>query len=206
MWNGTKTEIELTFIRHGFTRSNMEHRYLGRRDESLCEEGRDQLLSLVGQNKYPACDLLYSGPMKRCLETARCIYPHQEIRMINDWKEMDFGSFEGKTYEELSGSKDYQEWIDSNGTLPFPKGESREEFTRHTMKGWKMMLQDIGRSAGGKTVRVSAVVHGGTIMAILGQLEGNEIFNYQVKNTQGYLCLLSYDGRITEIKKLEKLE
>ena len=40
---------------------------------------------------------------------------------------MNFGSFEGKTYFDLNGNEDYQRWIDSGGTLPFPGGESREQ-------------------------------------------------------------------------------
>ena len=41
-------------------------------------------------------------------------------------KECDFGLFENKSYEELSDCPEYQAWIDSNGTLPFPK-ESRRK-------------------------------------------------------------------------------
>ena len=56
---------------------------------------------------------------------------------------MDFGVFEGKNYLELQGDKRYQEWIDSNGTLPFPEGESREEFISRCDKGFRRMIEKL---------------------------------------------------------------
>ena len=66
--------------------------------------------------------------MLRCRQTKEIIYGDQSCQIIEKWKEINFGNFEGKTYLELNGNKDYQRWIDSGGTLPFPDGESREEF------------------------------------------------------------------------------
>ena len=43
MRNGTDIEIELTLIRHGQTKGNLEHRYIGTTDEALCGEGRATL-------------------------------------------------------------------------------------------------------------------------------------------------------------------
>lgn len=50
---------------------------------------------------------------------------------------MDFGAFEGHNYQELAGDPAYQRWIDSGGTLPFPEGESREEFIRRNVAGYE---------------------------------------------------------------------
>ena len=61
--------------------------------------------------------------MKRCLETAALIYPNLSMDTNVLLRECDFGKFENKNYHELSEVKEYQEWIDSNGTLPFPNGE-----------------------------------------------------------------------------------
>ena len=49
----------------------------------------------------------------------------------------------GKNYEELKDDPCYQKWIDSNGTLPFPGGESREQFIRRSMEGFDRMMSDI---------------------------------------------------------------
>ena len=189
---GNQTEIRLILIRHGATLSNKEGRYLGKSDESLSPEGIGILEKAVTDGYYPAADLLFSGPMKRCLETAQILYPGQAPILIPEWTEMDFGTFEGHNYKELSGDPDYQRWIDSGGTLPFPEGESREEFIRRSIAGYENMLRHMKsiweRSAvSGQSDRsVSAVVHGGTIMALLSHFMGGEYFDYQVKCGQGY--------------------
>ena len=61
------------------------------------------------------------------------------MQVIPEWTEIDFGLFEGKNHRELSGNMAYQEWIDSNGTLPFPEGESREEFIDRSIAGLKSL-------------------------------------------------------------------
>ena len=128
MWNRSENQIKLVMIRHGATVSNKEHRYLGTTDESLSEEGRSTLYKARKENIYSEVEYVFSSPMKRCLETAEILYPNQKPIVIPQWKEMDVGVVEGQNYMDLQGDARYQTWIDSNGTLPFPEGESREEF------------------------------------------------------------------------------
>lgn len=210
---GDQTEIRLTLIRHGATLSNKEGRYLGKSDESLSPEGIGILEKAVTDGHYPAADLLFSGPMKRCLETAQILYPGQAPILIPEWTEMDFGTFEGHNYKELSGDPDYQRWIDSGGTLPFSEGESREEFIRRSIAGYENMLRYMKsiweRSAVSEQSdrSVSAVVHGGTIMALLSHFLGGEYFDYQVKCGQGYSGRLVFpaDGGTPEWKEFRPL-
>ena len=93
---------------------------------------------------------------------------------IPEWREMDFGEFEGKNYIELQKNPNYQAWIDSNGTLPFPGGESREAFIKRCEQGFYRMLigikgrlQKMDEKQPASKITAGAVVHGGTIMAIL---------------------------------------
>lgn len=190
-----QAEIRLTLIRHGATLSNKEGRYLGKTDEALSPDGIGALEKSVADRIYPTADVLFSGPMKRCLETVGILYPGQTPIVIPEWKEMDFGAFEGHNYQELSGNPAYQRWIDSGGTLPFPEGESREEFIRRSVAGYKKMVYHMKRiwersavseQGDHKIQNVSAVVHGGTIMALLSHFTGGEYFDYQVKCGQGY--------------------
>ena len=223
MRNRTEDQIEihLTLIRHGATLSNKEGRYLGKTDEALGPDGIRTLEKSVADRIYPIADVLFSGPMKRCLETAQILYPGQTPICIPEWTEMDFGAFEGHNYQELSGNPAYQRWIDSGGTLPFPEGESREEFIRRNVAGYEKMLyymkmilersaaseqgdyntgsektelersDEIGAQDAG-IQSVSAVVHGGTIMALLSHFTGGEYFDYQVKCGQGYSGRLAF--------------
>ena len=61
--------------------------------------------------------------MRRCIQTAKILYPGRAQVKIEEFRECDFGSFEGKNYQDLSGDPVYQAWIDSGGTLGFPGGE-----------------------------------------------------------------------------------
>ena len=99
MRNRADHQVTLVFIRHGATKANKEHRYLGRTDEGISEEGIGELLSYQRQGRYPNVDCLFTSPMKRCLETARILYPNLHPTVIPDWAETDFGQFEYKNYE-----------------------------------------------------------------------------------------------------------
>lgn len=189
MWNRSENQIKLVMIRHGATPSNKEHRYLGRIDEGLSMEGKYILQAI--KNTYPSIDYLFTSPMKRCMQTARILYPKQEGLVIPEWVEMDFGDFEGKNYVELKENEYYQKWIDSNGTLPFPNGESREDFIERCKQGfYKMLLQLKSQNQINRAMTAGVVIHGGTIMSLLSTFCGGEYFDYQVANGQGYVCTL----------------
>jgi alpha-ribazole phosphatase len=204
MRNRSENKVEIVFIRHGRTPANKEHRYLGKTDESLSPEGIEALRQEKAEKIYPEIDYLFASPMKRCIETADILYPGKDPILVPQWKEMDFGLFEGKNYQELNGDKQYQAWIDSGGTMTFPQGESRPCFLQRCSQG---MYESVDRYreffTGG--VKIGCVVHGGTIMALLSIFYGGEYFDYQVKNGRGYCCMLSLqNGRIyfTELRKL----
>ena len=194
MWNRSENQITILLIRHGITISNKEHRYLGRTDEALSEEGKDALLKQKNENNYPEIELLFTSPMKRCIETAKLLYPDLQPMIVPEWEEIDFGAFEGKNYQDLKDDVRYQEWIDSNGTLPFPEGESRENFIKRCEGGFQKVLEsckDLSeRQNQGKQKKIGAIVHGGVIMALLSTYYGGEYFDYQVPNGEGYECVL----------------
>ena len=116
---------EIWLIRHGMTEGNRYQRYIGKTDELLCEEGKEKLKEFF----YPEPEAVFVSPLVRCRETAEILFPEKRLRIIDQLAECDFGDFENKNYLELSGNPDYQAWVDSGGILPFPNGESREEFS-----------------------------------------------------------------------------
>lgn len=209
--------IELTLIRHGATDANKENRYLGRTEESLSQEGVHEILSLWKDGI--TADILFYSPMKRCMETANLIFHLQKISgkledypriSVPEWREMDFGDFEMKNYRELNGNPAYQAWIDSGGTLAFPGGESQDRLICRVMSGFentflpevrKIWKNPAKEKRGMNTIYASAVVHGGTIMALMHGLTGQPYFDFQVKNGHGYKVLLTLDGEFISKKK-----
>lgn len=205
MWSGAEIKVRLRLLRHGKTLSNIQHRYLGRTDEALCAEGERELLELM--MFCPESEYLFTGPMLRCRQTAKLLFPDKEQIIIPEWMEIDFGEFEGKTYKELEGNRAYKEWIDSNGTIPFPGGDDREKFIKRSVKGLKRMAEILKNKQDyteQECIDVCAVVHGGTIMAILNVLDGGEYFNYQVKNGESYYCTILCSEEKIKLLELEK--
>lgn len=169
-------------IRHSVTAGNEKKRYIGSTDEPLCEAGRE----LLKGRKYPEIQRLYVSPMIRCRQTASLIYPGQKQQVIEDFRECDFGEFENKNYLELADNPHYQQWIDSNGMLPFPQGESREEFQNRSIKAFVQMVDECLADG---ILSVAAVVHGGTIMSVLEACasEKREYYGWHVENAGGYV-------------------
>lgn len=196
---------ELYLIRHGKTYGNTLGRYIGTTDESLCTEGRALLNEYREAGCYPEqVDAVYVSPLKRCVETAALIWPSREVIAKEKLRECDFGEFENRNYQELSGNPKYQEWVDSNGTLPFPGGESREAFQNRCLTGFAEVLADIRER---RIKRAALVVHGGTIMSILEKYgpAGETFYRWQAKNGDGYACLWDETGeavRLSEIRRI----
>lgn len=211
MWNSTKDQIKLTLIRHGKTPGNERHAYIGRTDEALSDNGimelklkKDYINKAVGMDVSLDEIAVYCSPMKRCQETADILFPGYEKRIVSGFRETDFGDFEGKNYEELSGNPAYQAWVDSNGTLPFPGGESQDQVSDRIKQALeKLLAETFDRKE--KLSKLVLVVHGGTIMTILSSLHGGAYYDYQVGNGEGYQCMLTkLDGKY-KIHQVEKL-
>lgn len=193
MWNKAEDKIRLVLIRHGETASNKEHRYLGKTDEDLSSDGAEKIKRACDENLYPGIDILFTSPMKRCQQTAQLIYPDMTTHIVPELSEMDFGEFEGKNYQDLKDDARYQAWIDSNGTLPFPGGESQEMYISRCRLGFEKMLNELQSTTlqKDKYNTIGLVVHGGTIMSLMYAYSGGEYFDYQVKNGRGYICTLN---------------
>ena len=169
--------LKIYLIRHGKTQGNLLGKYIGSRtDEALCQEGIRELQ----KGEYPEAELLFVSPMERCRQTGALLYPGLEQREIALLRECDFGDFENKNYKELSGNPDYQAWIDSGGTLPFPEGEDAEAFRARCREGFVQCVEE-AFSKGSSSAAV--VAHGGTIMSILSAygFPKKDYFDWQIK-------------------------
>lgn len=160
-------EIRLILIRHGLTAANTERRYTGRRsDPPLSEQGKRELQIRREKGLYPPADVLYTGALRRCTDTARLLYPMLVPVSLPALDERDFGVFEGKSYDQLREDSAYRQWIDSGGTVPPPGGESEQEFTVRLTGALRTIAEDALRTQ----PRTAAVItHGGCIQNLLNR-------------------------------------
>ena len=168
--------MKYIIIRHGKTKGNEEGRYLPQ-DEHLSEEGIRELKEKRDAGLYRELENipLFISPHIRCRETAELLFPGVSCHRIDEFREIDFGRFTGKNYAELNGTEEYQRWIDSNGELPFPEGESKDEYIRRVNEGLQRIREILdnaekpseNQSGTGVEKGQTAVIiaHAGTIMA-----------------------------------------
>ena len=182
--------ISLVFIRHGATNGNLEKRYIGRTDEPLCNIGIEQAEKLKKHN-FPK-EHIFVSPMKRARQTAELVFPEFEYAIVEDFRETNFGVFEGKSASELLENEEYKMWVESMYMSPIPGGESVTEFKERCISAFRKIIESLPDNA-----EASFVVHGGVIMAILesyAETKGN-FYDYHIKNGEFLLCKF-VDGRI----------
>lgn len=187
--------LRVTLIRHFATYGNLQKKYIGITDAPLCAEGK----SIAQRIQYPKVEAVFSSPMRRCVETAKLIYPEHTPLLHEDLRECDFGEFENKNYNELRNNTKYQEWVDSNGTLSFPGGEDNRHFKARSVKAFDEMIR-LCLEKGVESI--GGIVHGGTIMSILDQYSYPQraYFHWQVGNGCGYNAVMYVDeGRLSDI-------
>ncbi len=190
--------MKIYLIRHGKTKGNLEHRYVGRTDEDILDEERE---SLIWTESLP--DQIYTSPMKRCVTTAYELFHQKRIeqgtflrpmKVIEDFREMEFGAFEYMNYEELKEMPTYQKYIDSGGETAFPFGESKAQFTERVREAGEELFRKLLLDSGNEKGAAAFVVHGGTIMALLDSFSHphQDYFTWQAENGCGY------EARLTE--------
>lgn len=136
--------MKLWLIRHGMTKGNQEHRYVGATDEGLLPEEKERLRAKsADMNLHPA--IVFVSPARRCRETAACLFsgPAPELIVVPEFMEMNFGAFEYMSWQEIDQDPDpahraaYQSYIDSGGETAFPGGESKAAFTKRVCDGFE---------------------------------------------------------------------
>ena len=167
--------MKVILIRHFATKGNLEKRYVGITDEDILE---------ASAKDYPECGVVFSSPLKRCVQTAKAIYGCSPV-IHTGLSETDFGKFEYRNFEELKNDSYYKRWIESGGKLPFPDGESMEEFSVRTVRAF---YECIRAAENMKEKRAAFVMHGGSIIAVLSTFTGRCFYNFHVKNGGGYIC------------------
>lgn len=149
---------KLALIRHGLTAYNERRRLQGLRDTPLSEQGREQIQNYKAPPELQGFAWL-SSPLARASETARMLTTDlvdTDSRLI----EMDWGSWEGRTVNDLRAELGQTMRENEDRGLDFrpPHGES----PREVMHRLRPLLAEIGRG----DRNTVAVTHKGVIRAV----------------------------------------
>lgn len=152
--------MKLTLIRHGLTEGNLRRLYYGSTDLPLTPQGIAALQELKHTFGYPTAEVYYTSGIRRTEETFAQIFGDLPHSILPGMREMDFGSFEMKSYDMLKDNPEFQTWI--SGDIYHnccPGGESAMQVTDRALRALAPVLE-AGRDA-------LCVTHGGVIANLL---------------------------------------
>jgi alpha-ribazole phosphatase len=170
--------VVVALFRHGVTEENKRKAYLGWNDSPLCAE----IQNLSTNKRY---DLYFSSDLHRCVMTAKRLFPAVKLNQLEELREMNFGEWEGKTYDDLKEDFLYQRWLSDPSTYCPPKGETFLDFTTRVQEGWRKITKQILAQ---NSHRCAVITHGGVIRYLLSKyaLEQKEFWHWQSKHDQGF--------------------
>ena len=195
---------KIYLIRNGLTTGTIEGRYIGHTDESLCEEGRKQIIDLSTTGYFPEVEVVFSSPLKRCTETAKLIYPDKNPIILDELKECNFGEFEGLTADELSDNEDFKEWLKGGNNAAPPFGESNGDFSTRICNAFIKIIEGLLKTG---TRETAIITHGGIIMSWLAAfgLPEAPITDWRTPSGCGYM--LSLNASIwSRLRKIEVID
>lgn len=149
--------MDIILIRHFATKENLQKKYIGFTDVPI-------VTSIHNEKTYTneSMSPIFISPLLRCRETAEIMFPKSVKIVIENLKEMNFGSFENKNYDELNNNSDYTKWLNSNCETKCPNGESKSEFIMRTKSAFCEIIE-YGLSK--KMNSLIVIAHDGTAKA-----------------------------------------
>jgi len=133
MVNNTESSAtRILLIRHGETDWNRLHRFQGRSDLPLNQNGREQAHALALGLKDQSLTAIYSSPLARAVETASLIkvfHPSVPLFKEEGLVEMNLGEFEGmEAGHWVVGHADFLKcWRETPASVRMPGGENLQE-------------------------------------------------------------------------------
>lgn len=186
--------LRLYFMRHGETVWNTERRYQGMTDIELSEEGLRQAECAAKRFKNIKIDKIYASPLKRAMKTAEKIAAEKGLEIISedDFREIHFGEWEGKTVPELTEKygESYTNFIREPHKYGFPGEGSVENVINRIKPG-------IDRIIAEEKGNVLIVSHGGIIRLMIMYIMGldSSWFTKMWINNTGVSIIEIKDGR-----------
>lgn len=151
-------------FRHGLTKGNLNAQYIGHTDLPLTTDSISSLKSIKAHKHYPEVDAVFSSPLKRCIDSAKIMFPKNNTLVIDDFIEYNFGEFEGLTAEELKDNEDFKTWLHGDIYAAAPYGESNAQFSHRICDAFEKVVDGCVKTG---TNNIAIVGHAGVLMTIL---------------------------------------
>lgn len=190
----------LTLVRHGESEANVRHMLSGWLDVNLTDKGRRELEILRNTVKYPASEIYFSSPLKRCIETSHILFPDIEPIVRDDFREINFRSMEGW----ILSSKDeintyFESWVEDEPYI------DEETISDVMARGSEAILRTVRECRDKGLHSATIVMHSGIMrssVVALFNLDKSAFLEMSVPNGLGYILEFDDDLNPQSYKKL----
>lgn len=160
---GTSHYMDLFLVRHGITDWNKEKKYLGHTDRGVITSELTQLNKLQKELVEISFDHVFTSDLRRCRETLAYLNIPAQVSVDTRLREINFGSWEGKTYNELKDDQTYRDWINNWEKHSIPNGESADTFKARIDSFFQDLFQQPIKSTQNSKKAFLIMTHGGVI-------------------------------------------
>ena len=164
---------EIILLRHGDTDATENHYFAGWSDIPLSEKGERRILLAKEWLRNYDFQEIWVSPLTRTRQTAGLVLDHDRSLVLDEaLMERSFGSWEGKSWEELEKEFPEQvtEWKKSPLEFTPPRGESFAQVLVRVKRFWNDL-----ETRGDGTYLI--VTHAGVIRCLLVLLTGMSFEN-----------------------------
>lgn len=175
--------VVIGLYRHGVTADNERRAFSGWTDSALSEAGKRELEQL--KLHLPSYEKVIASDLQRCIDTAAIFFPDSLVDVWPNFRELNFGCWEGKTHQELEHLEEYKAWLQDPFSSPLPDGENYRQFGARIRGAWEKWLQTVEQY---NLKRTAIVTHGGVIRYLLTELapDKKEFWEWNIENGRGY--------------------
>ena len=191
----------ILLARHGETDWNAERRFQGHADPPLNERGREQARELGTHLAGVPLAAIYSSDLQRAAETARIVASARglEPEPRRELREIDVGEWSGLTFDVIE--KRYPDGVRRHRD----GGDGWESGEPHDVMQSRVVAAVRGLAADHPGETILAVIHGGTMRALLAAAEGVDFAEF--RRTRGgfengsFASIAVEDGNLTRLDK-----
>lgn len=206
LWFLPISMLRILLIRHGVTELTGNVLYGRMPDVHISAEGhrQAQALSRAICERY-AVSAVISSPLERALETAgylagACRLP---IKTDQDWIELDYGGWMGKTFTEIRDSPDWQHYNRLRSTACPPGGEM---LVQVQTRAWSALARLLTEFEDQDDCAVAVVSHGDVIRALLVLLLGMPLdYIHRFDVAPASLSEISFEGRHSRVIRINQI-
>ena len=188
--------IEIILVRHGETDWNATETFRGRTEVALNDTGMKQAKALGSYLAKEKIDIIYSGPLRRAVDTAKAIAAEQnlEVNTVENLTDFNYGDWQGISRKEVERNDPelYRDWLDTPEQVKVPGGESLEDVRNRAIP----FIEDaVMRCGDGKIVLATHRVVIKVVICVLLGLDISHFWNFRI-DTGGLTRFAVGDGRL----------